>query len=107
MPVNLPFTGIIIKVKEMIMLYVKICIGSSCYVKGSQTLIEKFQDKMKEYGIEKQIDFSGSFCTGKCNRVGVTFTIGNEIYTGITAENFNEFFTGTVLPALERSKQEA
>ena len=89
------------------MLSVKICIGSSCYVKGSQALIEKFQDKMKEYGCEKEIDFSGCFCAGKCNRTGVTIRIENEIYTGITTDNFNEFFTETVLPALKRSKQEA
>ena len=89
------------------MLSVKICIGSSCHVKGSQALIEKFQKKMKEYGCEKEIDFVGSFCTGKCNRVGVTFTIDNEVYTGITTDNFNEFFTDTVLPALKKSQQEA
>ncbi len=89
------------------MLNVKICIGSSCYVKGSQAIIERFQSKLKEHGLEKQINISGSFCTGKCNRVGVTVTVGDEIYTGITTDNFNEFFAGTVLPALKKSNQEA
>ena len=89
------------------MLNIKICIGSSCYVKGSQKIIEKFQEKIKEYGLEKQIDLSGSFCAGKSNRIGVTVTVDNEIYTGITTDNFNEFFTGKVLPALQKSKREA
>ncbi len=99
--------GIIVKVKEKVMLSVKICIGSSCYVKGSKAVIEKFQDKLKESGLEREINISGSFCTGKCNRTGVTVIVENEIYTGITTDNFSEFFEKTVLPALKKSKMEA
>ena len=40
---------------------------------------------------------SGSFCAGKCNRTGVTVTLEDEIYTGITPENFASFFNDKVL----------
>ena len=44
---------------------------------------------------------AGSFCVGKCNRVGVTVQIDDDIHTGITKENFKEFFKENVLDVLK------
>ena len=46
----------------------------------------------------------GSFCAGKCNRVGVTITVGDEVYSAITPSNFEEFFNDKVLPAVNAAK---
>ena len=45
-----------------------------------------------ENHLEDDVVLSGSFCTGKCNRIGVTVSVNDEIYTGITKENFRDFF---------------
>ncbi len=74
-----------------------ICVGSSCHLKGAPELVELFQNAIKENGLEGTVSLSGSFCTGKCNRVGVTVTVDDEVYPGITAENFREFFNDRVL----------
>ena len=71
---------------------VLICVGSSCHLKGSHELVELFQNAIDENHLEGIVSLSGSFCTGKCNRVGVTVTVDDEIYPGITKENFKEFF---------------
>ena len=53
---------------------VLICVGSSCHLKGSHELVELFQNAIDENHLEGIVSLSGSFCTGKCNRVGVTVT---------------------------------
>lgn len=74
-----------------------ICVGSSCHLKGSHELVELFQNAIDENHLEGIVSLSGSFCTGKCNRVGVTVTVDDEIYPGITKENFKEFFNDKIL----------
>ncbi len=90
------------------MIFVSICVGSSCHLKGSEQLVELFQGKIKSEGLEDSIVLSGSFCLGKCNRVGVTVSVGDgineDIFTGITPEGFYAFWNETVIPKLKESE---
>lgn len=79
------------------MIFVEICVGSSCHLKGSEQLVELFQAAIAENHLENDVVLSGSFCTGKCNRIGVTIQVNEEIFTGITPENFEEFFSKHIL----------
>ena len=79
-----------------------ICVGSSCHIKGSPEKVELLQNAVAEYHLEDEITLAGSFCIGKCNRVGVTVQVDDEIHTGITKENFKEFFKENVLDILNR-----
>ena len=80
---------------------VQICVGSSCHLKGSEKIVELFQSALEEYKLGDRITLSGNFCAGKCNRLGVTITVNDTVYTGITPENFKGFFADKVLkPAL-------
>ena len=81
---------------------IQICVGSSCHLKGSQDIVELFRSAVKYYNLEKEITLAGSFCIGKCNRVGVTVQIDETIYTGVVKEDFKEFFSKNVLDKLER-----
>ena len=84
---------------------IQICVGSSCHLKGSEKIVELFQTALRENKLDDEIMLSGSFCTGKCNRNGVTVTLDDVIYTGITPENFNSFFNDKVLkPILSERK---
>ena len=74
------------------MIVVEVCVGSSCHLKGAPELVELLQKKIAEEHLEDEIVLTGSFCTGKCNRIGVTVSVNDEIYTGITKENFRDFF---------------
>ena len=76
---------------------IKICVGSSCHLKGSERIVELFLEGIAKNGLESAVTLSGSFCAGKCNRTGVTVTLEDEIYTGITPENFASFFNDKVL----------
>ena len=86
------------------MLFVQICVGSSCHLKGSQEIVELLQRAVEEHHIEDDVVLSGSFCIGKCNRVGVTIQVDDEIHTGITNENFREFFNKNILEPIEKER---
>lgn len=76
---------------------VLICVGSSCHLKGAPELVELFQKTIEENHLEGLVTLSGSFCTGKCNRVGVTVTVDDEVFPGITKESFKDFFNDKIL----------
>jgi NADH:ubiquinone oxidoreductase subunit E len=86
------------------MVFVQICVGSSCHLKGSQEIVELLENAVKEYHVEDEVVLSGSFCIGKCNRVGVTVQVNDDVHVGITRENFKEFFTTNVLSAIEKER---
>ncbi len=81
---------------------IQVCVGSSCHLKGSQEIVELLQKAVEEYGLENEVTLAGSFCIGKCNRIGVTIQVNDDIHVGITKENFKEFFQEQVLRKLER-----
>ena len=45
---------------------VAVCIGTSCYTKGSQRLISVLSNKLKETSYGNQIDLRASFCFENC-----------------------------------------
>lgn len=86
------------------MIFVQVCVGSSCHLKGAPEIVELLQNYIADNHMEDEIVLTGNFCTGKCNRVGVTVTVGDDIYTGITKETFRDFWKETILPAVEKAK---
>ena len=81
---------------------IQICVGSACHLKGSEKIVGLFEDALKKYDLENDVTLAGSFCIGKCNRVGVTVQVDDEIVTGVTKENFREFFEEKVLAAFNK-----
>ncbi|MBR4881335.1 MAG: (2Fe-2S) ferredoxin domain-containing protein [Clostridia bacterium] len=81
---------------------IQICVGSSCHLKGSADIVELMQKAVEEQGLEDEVTLAGSFCIGKCNRIGVTVQVDDDIHTGITKENFSQFWNEKILPLLER-----
>ena len=82
---------------------IEICVGSSCHLKGSHEIVELFKDAVQQYDLDNEVTLAGSFCTGKCNCEGVTVTVDDVVYTGITKENFKEFFEDKVVKAIREA----
>lgn len=80
---------------------VQICVGSSCHLKGSEEIIALLQNALQENGLDNEVTLAGSFCIGQCNRVGVTIQVDDDIITGVTKENFKDFFTASILNKLK------
>ena len=86
------------------MLFVQVCVGSSCHLKGSQDIVELLEKAVEEYKIQDDVVLTGSFCIGKCNRVGVTVQVNDDVHVGITRDNFREFFKTNILDVVEKER---
>lgn len=86
------------------MVIVQVCVGSSCHLKGAPEIIELLQKAVEENHLEEDVVLTGSFCAGKCNRIGVTISVNDEIYTGITPENFKEFWKEKIMDVLKAER---
>ena len=87
------------------MIFVQVCVGSSCHLKGSADIVELFEKSVKDHDIEDKVVLSGSFCIGKCNRVGVTVQVNDDVHVGVTRENFREFFKKNILDVIENERR--
>ena len=87
------------------MLIVQVCVGSSCHLKGSEEIVALLEGAIAEHHIEDDVVLSGSFCIGKCNRVGVTVQVNDDVHVGITTENFREFFNKNILDVVKNERK--
>ncbi len=80
---------------------IQICVGSSCHLKGSADIVALLQKAVEEHHLESEVTLAGSFCTGQCNRIGVTIQVDDDVYTGVTRESFNDFLNDKILAKLK------
>ena len=83
------------------MITIQICIGSSCHLKGAPEIVRLLQKYIKDNSCEDRIALTGTLCTGRCNRDGVTVTVGDDVYTGVTPEGFDAFWNDKIVPAMK------
>ena len=76
------------------MLKITVCIGSSCHIKGSRSVVEQLQYLIAENNLGDKVDLGGTFCMGKCQQ-GVCVTIGEEFFS-VTPETVTGFFENEV-----------
>ena len=77
---------------------ITICIGSSCHLKGSRTIIQKLEELITERQLNDKIELNGSFCMGECS-TGVCVKINDELFS-VSPETVNTFFENEVLRRL-------
>ena len=63
------------------------------------------ESAIAEHHLDGDVVLTGSFCIGKCNRVGVTIQINDDVHTGVTTENFREFFKTNILDVIENERK--
>ena len=83
------------------MITIQICIGSSCHLKGAPEIVRLLQKYIKDNSCEDRIALTGTLCAGRCNRDGVTVTVGDDVYTGVTPEGFDAFWNDKIVPAMK------
>ena len=74
---------------------ITLCIGSSCHLKGSRSIIQGLEKKIRENELCSQIELNGSFCTGECEK-GVCVKIDDELFS-VSPETVDTFFENEVL----------
>lgn len=80
------------------MLKLSVCIGSSCHLKGSYEIVQKFQKLIADNALEDKIELKATFCMKQCQN-GVSVGLGDEICS-VSPETAESFFTEKVMPKL-------
>lgn len=75
----------------------KVCVGSSCHLRGSYDVIEEMKRLIKEHGMEGKIDLQASFCMGNCQN-GVSLKADEVLVHNANKDNCEELFLTQVLP---------
>ena len=78
------------------MVEVKVCIGTSCHLRGSYNVMMSFKQLIEQYNLHDKINLAGQFCTGCCQN-GVSVTVNGKEY-GVSPETACAFFKETILP---------
>ena len=59
------------------MVEVKVCVGSSCHMKGSYQVIMTFKKMIEKLGLQDKVALKASFCMGRCLS-GISMTVNDE-----------------------------
>jgi NADH-quinone oxidoreductase subunit G len=64
---------------------ISVCVGTSCFVRGSQTVLKKIADYVQEQSLGHLVKVEATFCTENCDR-GPTVTVGDKMICKATPE---------------------
>jgi len=64
---------------------VSVCVGTNCFLKGSQRVIESLLNHVQEEGLQREVEVSATFCFENCAH-GPTLTIGQRKIQGCHPE---------------------
>jgi NADH:ubiquinone oxidoreductase subunit E len=85
---------------------IRVCIGSSCHLKGSYNVVQTFQQLIEEEQLHDRVVLKTSFGMKECGRPGVMVSLDGEACR-ITADRARSFFFENVVPRLEESPEGA
>jgi len=77
---------------------IRVCIGTSCHLKGSYNIIQTFQQLIEESALHDAVNLKGSFCMKSCDQPGVRVTVNGKEHS-ISPEQAHAFFLSQDLTA--------
>ncbi|MCG8412105.1 MAG: NAD(P)H-dependent oxidoreductase subunit E [Bacteroidales bacterium] len=72
-----------------------ICLGSSCFSRGSKKTIQLIKDYIKNNKLEDQVYFHGNHCSGNCAN-GPVIKINGKEYSNISSDNIISLLNTTL-----------
>ena len=77
------------------MVKIKVCIGSSCHIKGARQVVEELQYLINENNVKDVVELGGTFYMGRCQD-GVCVTVNDEFFS-VSPATVAEFFEKEVM----------
>jgi NADH:ubiquinone oxidoreductase subunit E len=65
---------------------ITICLGSSCFSRGSKDVLKAVKSYLKEHSLEDDVFFHGQLCSGQCEK-GPNITINDKQFHEVNEEN--------------------
>lgn len=79
---------------------VAVCVGTSCYLKGSFHLLERFSAELHRRGLSDRFRIKARFCTDHCSD-GPNVVVGTNVVNHVDPDNAIAFIDTYLIPALE------
>ena len=73
---------------------VTVCIGSSCHIKGSRSVVQQLQDLIARENLSDRVELGGTFCMGKCQQ-GVCVTVDEKFFS-VSPETVTSLFENEI-----------
>lgn len=73
---------------------VKVCLGTSCFVRGSQKLLQQLLKELSDENLDASVAVQASFCHERCDR-GPTVTVNDETLEQCTLERLMDRIRST------------
>lgn len=86
--------------REVEAMVLKVCVGSSCHLRGSYDVIEEMKRLIKKYGVEDKVDLQATFCVGNCTN-GVSVLADEMLLHNANKDNCEELFLTQVYPLIK------
>lgn len=80
---------------------IELCFGSSCFVKGSTTVKDMLLAALEKDHLMDKVEIAGTLCLGACKEKGANLRLDGEVITGITKDNFQQFYDERIKKVLE------
>lgn len=78
------------------MITIYLCVGSSCYVRGSDHIARLLQQLISRHRLQDCVEIVGTFCLEHCS-MGVTLKVDDRIFPEISPDTLESFFQNEVL----------
>lgn len=84
------------------MVHLKICVGSSCHLRGAEDVIAAMKALVDKYRVSDKVALEATFCLGQClEGVNVVTSSADELVLHhVTPANAEDLFRSEVLPRL-------
>ena len=82
---------------------ITVCVGSSCHVRGSHEILQRYSDLIAEHRLKEQVSLRGSFCMERCAK-GVNMDIDGEPLSAQTLQEAERIFQEKVLGKLRADR---
>jgi hypothetical protein len=78
---------------------ITVCVGSSCHVRGSHEILQRYSEIIAEHRLKEQVSLRGSFCMERCTE-GVNMDIDGEPLSAHSLKEAERIFHDKVLSKL-------
>ncbi len=82
---------------EARLLYITVCVGSSCHLKGAYQVIKALQAALEKRKLSAAVELKAGFCLGHCVN-GVAVQIGDHTLLDISPEQVAQMIDQYVMP---------
>lgn len=81
---------------------VTVCVGSSCHIRGSRSVLTRFAEIIKTKNLEDQVELVGSFCMERCGEC-MNWKFNDEDLSSSTVEEAEKTLSSKLAEAVKQT----